>query len=484
MGTVSDLRPPDPSIRGASEVKDTGAAQPAAGRVELKPSGDVLVQGPMYAGKAGAPTKMQERLDRTLADNPLLNEREELPVTNAKQTGKGVRKASDFVRNLTVLSEVIQGEEKKVETQAQTMVKREYVAVPVPKQASDEEAKTENPTENEGTAPPVETNAQLPDETKMNPAKPDEDGKPGEVKPDEVKPGEVKPDEVKPGEVKPGEVKPGEVKPGEVKPGEVKPEDKPVVVDPEVARAAEELRKTEAEIQALATGVKAGAGAAVAAHNAPPAAEKSEKNAFMKGSSTTAVSIFFQLFARLQSDISQIDAKMGIQLRQAMREQLQLEMNAIREEGRLQQTQYAQMAAAKLAGAILSFTSGLGSVLGQAKIGSRKLGTKGTPEYKDARITQKTDMSMLNNTFQTLTNTTRESTDAASNFIQASFAFDIKDQEAKRLMAQKYGESLKDARDELVRKASEGHDKAAQILEALDRFLDKAYQINIGPGQG
>jgi len=180
-------------------------------------------------------------------------------LLNNKQFGDSVARQEDLLKNLHVLLDLLQSENRLSEIDAERkriqgllrdvnrLVGKEKDARAINERGGNGERATDKQGDVKGETEGVISKIDQQDADKAGEDKPGE-GKPGEGKPGEGKPGEGKPGEEKPGEEKPGEGKPGEGKPGEGKPGEGKPGDQTPGRE-ELEKARDEMQKAIDELR-------------------------------------------------------------------------------------------------------------------------------------------------------------------------------------------------------------------------------------------
>lgn len=236
----------------------------------------------------------------------------------------------------------------------------------------------------------------------------------------------------------------------------------------------------QAAIQDMAAAILAQAKAAARSHVGGGSEETAPTgpNQALAGTSVAYYSMVSIELAKLLSNIAGQDAILGVKLRQAIREMVQSERDAIERQGQLEKSKYEELATAKLASAITSGVTGLASMVGHSYV-ERSGTNRGLSE---TQIKIKTDRFQMGT--HTLQSVTSSSTDAATNFIEASYAVDIKTEESRRLFFQSYGQSLSGAREDQLRKVGESRQQMDSILQKLDQFSGSAHRININPHQG
>jgi uncharacterized low-complexity protein len=167
------------------------------------------------------------------------------------QFGDSVTRQEDLLKNLHVLLDLLQSENRLSEIDAERkrlqgllrdvnkLVGKEKDARAINERGGNSDRASDKQDDVKDETEGVIKKIDAQDAEKAAEGEPGE-GKPGEGKPGEGKPGEGKPEEGKPGEGKPEEGKPGEGKPEEGKPEEGKPEEgKPEEGKPEEGKPEE-----------------------------------------------------------------------------------------------------------------------------------------------------------------------------------------------------------------------------------------------------
>lgn len=228
---------------------------------------------------------------------------------------------------------------------------------------------------------------------------------------------------------------------------------------PEMRKYMQEFMKFMTALQTFAQGAK----------QLPP--DAIDTNPWQSGTGLAAFTIAMQTLSTILSWSSQLDAQVAIKLRNAIRDAVAGEMDAIEEQGRLQRDQYFQMATYKVAQAAVSF--------GMAMV------TVGVPAlYKDSEgkgmseTTQKTFTAMM----EGLQHSSQSAFDAATNFVQASYAYDIKAKEALQTLYQNFIQSLGTARENALNRYETNKQNIDKLIDNLMQFHQKAFSISIGMG--
>lgn len=200
-------------------------------------------------------------------------------------------------------------------------------------------------------------------------------------------------------------------------------------------------------------------------------------NQALAGTSVTSFDIISLELVKLLSNMAGQDALLGIKLREAVREMVRREQDAIEKQGQLEKDQYNDIATAKLTSAITAGVTGVVAIGAHAYV-ERSGTNRGMSEE---RIKMRTDR--MHTGIQTVQTMTSQGTDAATNFIQASYATDIKNEESKRVFFQNYGQSQSGAREDQLRKVGDSRQQIDSVLQKKDQFDSSSRRININPHQ-